>query len=111
MPLVKDENSTFIKTGNLLLENKFRPILHQIAHCFHNFFISCNKWRHPLTFHDKEQLARILVSSKNYNFPGVLFVAVENCGNKCSQYVSELNKKFPVKGERKCSNSMLLMKL
>ena len=48
--------SRVIKTGNLLLENILRPIPHQIAHCFLNFFISYNKWRHPLTFHDKELL-------------------------------------------------------
>ena len=94
-----------------MLENKLRPIPRQIAHCFLNFFISYNKWRHPLTFHDKELLPTVLVA-KNYNFPGVLFVAEELPwkieATNVLQYVSELNKKFPVKGERKCSNSMLM---
>ena len=66
-----------------------------------------------MTFHDKELLPTVLVA-KNYNFPGVLFVAEELpwkiVETNVLQYVSELNKKFPVKGERKCSNS-LLMKL
>ena len=64
-----------------------------------------------MTFHDKELLPTVLVA-KNYNFPGVLFVAEELPwkieATNVLQYVSELNKKFPVKGERKCSNSMLM---